>query len=545
MMRELEVVFGADERPSTLSRVNLPSLPARLMRRDAAILRGHADLAALRLALHDPKLHARLAPRDQEERAIFDAVEQARVEALGSRHMVGTAQNLAAMLEDRYIGPRFAGIEDRAHAPIDAAVAIIARERLAGAIMPARTLKLVEVWRPFVESAASELLDQLSDLMTDQASFGSVVLRIIAALANRDAAAVPMPEEEEEQEAEAQTEKEPGPLEGGDRSLGPAEGVKSASDDAIGAEPIYGDAEKAETPGNETLAEPEQLVRKETSAPSRKAQPPAQTAPDYHAYTTQFDEVVRADEIIGQTQLRKLRLQIDEQLQPLQGLVARLANRLQRRLLAQQTRLWEHDLETGTLDTARLTRVVTDPLAVLLYKQEKDGPFRDTVVTLLLDNSGSMRGNPSMVVAVCADILTRTLERCGVKVEILGFTTSSWKGGRSRQAWLAAGKPYNPGRLNDIRHIIYKSADMPWRRARPNLGLLMLEGLHKENVDGEALAWAHQRLLQRPEQRRILMMISDGAPVDEFELCRYRSARVIILSIISCASWTKLKAVAL
>jgi cobaltochelatase CobT len=518
--RGLDIVFGVDDPSPPTTRVNLPSLPARLMSRDAAILRGHADSAALWLSLHDPKTHHRLAPRNRQARIIFDALEQARVEAIGARRMIGTADNLAAMLEARYIGPRFAGINNRADAPIDAAVAMLVRERLNGAMVPARRPKVVELWRPFVERAASALIDQLDTLVEDQAAFAAVALRIIGALADRESPVwVSQPALEDEKEDEAQTEKEPGPLEGGDRSLGPAEGVKSASEDSIGGEPIYGDAEKTVVPGNENIAEPVYLTPRDPSAPSRKSYSLADiTTPDYRIYTTRFDEIVRAEELASPAQLRTLRLEVDEQVQPLRGLVARLANKLQRRLLAQQMRFWEHDLELGTLDTTRLTRIVTDPLAVRLYKQEKNEPFRDTVVTLLLDNSGSMRGHSSMVVAVCADVLARTLERCGVKIEILGFTTRSWRGGQARLAWLKAGRPHNPGRLNDLRHIIYKSADMPWRRARPNLGLLMLHGLHKENIDGEALAWAHGRLANRPEKRRILMMISDGAPVDESTL---------------------------
>jgi cobaltochelatase CobT len=520
LRRGLEVMFGFDNQAPMPTRINLPSLPARLMARDAAILRGHADSAALWLAHSDPKVHNQLAPSDPQERAIFDALEQARVEAIGSRRMIGTAGNLAAMLEARYISPRFAGISTRADAPIEVAVAIMVRERLNRAMVPAHRPKWVELWRPFVERAASDLIEQLDALVEDQAAFASVALKIIGALADRELPApVPQPEPVEDKEEEVQTEKEPGPLEGGDRSLGPAEGVKSASEDSIGGEPIYGDAEKTDIPGNENFAEPLHLTRRDPSAPSRKVQSLAQIiTPDYRIYTTRFDEIVRAEELATVAQLRELRLEVDERLRPLHGLVARLAHKLERRLQAQHMRFWEYDVELGTLDTARLTRVVTDPLAVMLYKQERDGPFRDTVVTLLLDNSGSMRGHSSMVVAVCADILARTLERCGVKVEILGFTTRSWRGGQARQAWLEAGRPYNPGRLNDLRHIIYKSADMPWRRARLNLGLLTLNGLHKENIDGEALAWAHQRLARRPEKRRILMMISDGAPVDESTL---------------------------
>ena len=240
--------------------------------------------------------------------------------------------------------------------------------------------------------------------------------------------------------------------------------------------------------------------------------------PEYHAFAPKFDEVIAAEDLCDHDELERLRSYLDKQLAHLQGIVARLANRLQRRLMAQQNRAWEFDLEEGILDPARLSRVVTDPYHPLSFMHEKEATFRDTVVTLLLDNSGSMRGRPITVAATCADILARTLERCGVKVEILGFTTRAWKGGQSREAWLAAGKPANPGRLNDLRHIIYKSADAPWRRARKNLGLMMREGLLKENIDGEALDWAHKRLLGRSEQRKILMMISDGAPVDDSTL---------------------------
>ena len=240
--------------------------------------------------------------------------------------------------------------------------------------------------------------------------------------------------------------------------------------------------------------------------------------PDYRPFTAPSStRWSTAEDLCEPEELERLRGYLDKQLSHLQGVVARLANRLQRRLLAQQNRAWEFDLEEGVLDPARLSRVIVDPLHPLSFKREKDTNFRDTVVTLLLDNSGSMRGRPITVAATCADILARTLERCGVKVEILGFTTRAWKGGQSREAWLAAGKPQNPGRLNDLRHIIYKAADAPWRRARKNLGLMMREGLLKENIDGEALDWAHKRLLARSESRKILMMISDGAPVDDFD----------------------------
>jgi cobaltochelatase CobT len=245
---------------------------------------------------------------------------------------------------------------------------------------------------------------------------------------------------------------------------------------------------------------------------------PVKERPSYTAYITAFDEIVAAEDLCDAEELSRLRAQLDQQLSHLQGVVARLANRLQRRLLAKQTRSWDFDLEEGILDAARLSRVVLDPFHPLSFKQERETDFRDTVVGLLIDNSGSMRGRPITVAAMSADILARTLERCGVKVEILGFTTRAWKGGNAREKWVAQGKPPNPGRLNDLRHIVYKSADAPWRRSRKNLGLMLREGLLKENIDGEALLWAHSRLIARTEQRRILMVISDGAPVDDATL---------------------------
>lgn len=258
-------------------------------------------------------------------------------------------------------------------------------------------------------------------------------------------------------------------------------------------------------------------ISRESRRPPTHGDAPSRVS-DYKAFTNKFDEMILAEELCDAEELERLRAYLDKQLQHMSAIVARLANRLQRRLMAQQNRSWEFDLEEGVLDPARLSRIIMDPQQPLSFKREKDMNFRDTVVTLLLDNSGSMRGRPITVAATCADILARTLERCGVKVEILGFTTRAWKGGQSREAWLQAGKPANPGRLNDLRHIVYKAADAPWRRARRNLGLMMREGLLKENIDGEALDWAHKRLLARSEQRRILMMISDGAPVDDLTL---------------------------
>ena len=298
-----------------------------------------------------------------------------------------------------------------------------------------------------------------------------------------------------------------------------AEEQESASSEFEQSEGEDGQEAEGEVQGEQQDQEDDATEPEDGARPNRQEAPFSHTENwGYKVFTTQYDEEIAAVDLCEPEELARLRGFLDQQLAAMAGVVSRLANKLQRLLMAQQNRHWEFDLEEGLLDTSRLTRIVIDPMYPLSFKHEKDTDFRDTVVTLLLDNSGSMRGRPIMVAAMCADILGRTLERVGVKTEILGFTTRAWKGGLAREAWLAAGKPPAPGRLNDLRHIIYKSADEPWRRAKKNLGLMMREGLLKENIDGEALAWAHNRLIARPEQRKILMVISDGAPVDDSTL---------------------------
>ena len=434
--------------------------------------------------------------------------------------MHGVANNLSAMLEDKFHRGKFDDVTDRADAPIEEAVALMVRERLTGQPPPAAARKLVELWRPFIEERAGGDLDRLDKLILNQKKFGSVVHDLLTSLdmgeeRNRD-------DEDEEaeddnnQDGQKQEESEEG-------EAAETDDERMSADDPEAGEQELSDetTEAQEAPADED-ARRCRHGRRRQRRPSRGGRASSASneprGPDYRPFTPKFDETIEADDLCEPEELDRLRGYLDKQLANLQGVVARLANRLQRRLMAQQNRSWEFDLEEGLLDPARLPRVIMDPMHALSFKHEKDTEFRDTVVTLLLDNSGSMRGRPITVAATCADILARTLERCGVKVEILGFTTRAWKGGQSREAWLAAGKPPNPGRLNDLRHIIYKSADAPWRRARKNLGLMMREGLLKENIDGEALDWAHKRLLARSEQRKILMMISDGAPVDDSTL---------------------------
>jgi cobaltochelatase CobT len=515
---DLEVAFAA-ERPGLMGgKARLPEPPRKLTRAEAAIVRGNADAIALRVACHDPAVHRRLQPGGQQARAVFEAVEQARVEAIGARRMDGVAMNLTAMLDERFARGKFDQITERADAPIEEALALMVRERLTGLAPPAHAKKLVDLWRPLIEDRAGRDLDRLENVVEDQRQFADAVYDLLDSLEmgderNRDS------QDEDENGEEDKRKQQSG--EEGDGAESEDTQRMSMEDTQVSSEDMPDSAAEAVDAPSADMADDSDMGDSETPGePQRprhfgKNEP---RGPDYRAFTMKFDETVAAEDLCEPEELDRLRSYLDKQLSHLQGVVARLANRLQRRLMAQQNRSWEFDLEEGQLDPARLSRIVIDPMHPLSFKAEKDMQFRDTVVTLLLDNSGSMRGRPITVAATCADILARTLERCGVKVEILGFTTRAWKGGQSREAWLTAGKPPNPGRLNDLRHIIYKSADAPWRRARKNLGLMMREGLLKENIDGEALDWAHKRLLGRTEQRRILMMISDGAPVDDSTL---------------------------
>ncbi len=522
-MPQLEVVYAAEKpgltRNGGATKARLPEPPRKLGKRDAAVLRGQADSMALRLACHSVDVHRRLAPRTPAARAVFEAVEQARVEAIGARRMEGVAQNIDAMIEQRFQHSRYADIRERAEAPLEQAIALIVRERLTGQKPPKNAQKLVELWRPSIEQRAGRDLDRLAAAIEDQRGFGLSVRRLLAALdMAEDLGSDENGESEPNEEVEAGAED--GETFQGQRDEGvdaeetqSAEAAEAAGETTIDASEAAAGEFEAEEEGE--AAEGEQPGESRRLPGKARAEP---RGPDYRAFSKKFDEIVAAESLCEPDELDRLRAYLDKQLQNLSSIVGRLANRLQRRLMAQQSRSWEFDLEEGMLDPARLARIIVDPQQPLSFKREKDTDFRDTVVTLLLDNSGSMRGRPITVAATCADILARTLERCGVKVEILGFTTRAWKGGQSREAWLQAGKPPAPGRLNDLRHIIYKAADAPWRRARKNLGLMMREGLLKENIDGEALDWAHRRLLNRPEQRRILMMISDGAPVDDSTL---------------------------
>lgn len=513
---ELEVRFGSNGPRLTDGVLTLPHPPRDPRGPESAALRGQADRLALRLANHDAGLDARLRPTDINAAEVFDAVEQARIEAIGARELRGVRRNLDSALLTR-LEKSGALRAEAEQVPVAEAAALLLRERMTGEPAPDGARAMLDRVRAELEAKAGAELDALAASGDDQAAFGARLKDLLRAL-DLDPGDADGGDSEEDGEDDAekpdQDEAEPDEQEEQDGGDG-GESLDGSADDqsADDERPARPDGAPGETDGEGQEEAPE---LSEGEHPNhQQTQDDGRAVEVYHAFTTAFDEVIDAAELCDPMELDRLRALLDAQLSTLGSVVSRLANKLQRRLLAQQNRSWMFDLEEGMLDTARLTRVITDPTSPLSFKMESESPFRDTVVTLVLDNSGSMRGRPIMVAAVCADILARTLERCGVKVEILGFTTRAWKGGQSREAWISAGKPANPGRLNDLRHIIYKSADAPWRRSKKNLGLMMREGLLKENIDGEALEWAHDRLLARPEARQIMMVISDGSPVDD------------------------------
>jgi cobaltochelatase CobT len=512
---ELTVSFGSETPTLAGLRARLPHPARDLEPGDRQNVRGQSDSFALQLAHHDNALAARLAPDETDARAAFQAAETARCEALGARDMAGIARNINDMHEARCRKLGYADTMTREDAPLADALGFMVREKLTGQAPPPAAQGLVEAWRDWIDERAGDKLAQLEQVIDDQTGFARLTRDLLADLGMTDAS-----NENEEGNGED------GESQDGDNGEQEGEGGQAENPDGMSADDMEigdadmeeGDQQSLQMEGDEVDGETDGEEAGETAQPYAPdgAVTPEKSA--YNVYTSRFDETVEAEDLCDVEELTRLRAYLDQQLQQLQGVVARLANRLQRRLQAKQNRNWEFDLEEGYLDPARLSRIITDPMQPLSYKMESDTKFRDTLVTLLIDNSGSMRGRPITVAAMCADILARTLERCNVKTEILGFTTRAWKGGQAREQWMANGKPAHPGRLNDLRHIVYKSGDAPWRRARRNLGLMMREGLLKENIDGEALIWAHNRLLARPEQRRILMVISDGAPVDDSTL---------------------------
>ena len=514
---ELEVAFTTEPMGVSASRVKVPLPSAGLPLIERSFIRGAADSAALRLRYHNNKIHARRAPTETMARAVFDALEQARCDGLGAQQMSGVAHNLTALLDERCAAQGFERAGAKAEIPLADVLRIVAHEKFSGQPLSKAAQRAADIWRPWIEEKVGDRLGRLPDLLHDQKAYAVETLRLLKEMdmgaagdqepdegdgEEKKQDSNPTPDQDEKQTSANEAESEQGePDEGAGQDSAEGQDGDDVPDQKPNA--AVGDEGKTPNHGQNWSEEWESVDGPRTT---------------YRVFTDAFDEITEADELCHPDELQRLRQMLDQQVRHSQALIVRLANRLQRKLMAQQTRNWEYDLEDGLLDAARLARIIISPSHSLSYKREKPMDFRDTVVTLLLDNSGSMRGRPITLAAISADILARTLERCGVKTEILGFTTRAWKGGLSRDAWIKAGKVPLPGRLNDLRHIIYKAADAPWRHARRNLGLMLREGLLKENIDGEALLWAHARLMARPEQRRILMVISDGAPVDDSTL---------------------------
>jgi cobaltochelatase CobT len=513
--RDLEVSFGPSLPHQAANAVRLPPVKWPLTENDAARVRGHADHLALRSAYHDPVCHARYRPTGSRAREIFDAVEDMRCQSLGGNVLAGVAQNLTAALVEQLTRKTGSTPFGARPSPRAQALALLVRERLTGLPPPPAAAELMSRWHDDLKQRAAHGLETLAANVDDQQQYAFALHELVedldlghelGAAADRRRAAVKQveavpPGDDHGAEPLKTVKKQAGTLE--------QDAPEVKAGDVVGSRLGAGD-EAERKPESERTGERMQreALHDDSDHPNRH----------YKVFTTTHDSILGAGELCSDDELTRLRGDLDRESRALQPAVSRLAIRLERLLLAKQTRRWQFDLDEGVIDAARLARVLTDPLAPLAFREETDADFKDTVVTLLLDNSGSMRGRPIMVAALCADVLARTLERCGVKVEILGFTTREWSGGHSREDWLKAGRPSGPGRLTDLRYIVYKPADVPYRRARRQLGVMLKEDLLKDNVDGEALLWAHERLLRRNEQRRILMAISDGVPLCEATL---------------------------
>ena len=513
---ELTVTFSADPSGVSGDQMRLPQVSRRMTRDEVLQARGTADALAMKLRHNDVTTHARYAPAGPMARELYEAMETARCEALGARDMPGALSNIDAKIGAEADKKGYAQIKSASEAPLAVAAGLILRQAATGRQLPPGAQHVADLWRPFVEQQAGGTLDRITATMGDQTAFARLARQVIDDLGYGDQLGEDpdQPEDDESDESAEQDE------EAGDNQSREQSDEEDAESSPERSQEQEQDEKQAQVSmddmSDKEMADEAEMPEAET--PPDLPPPVSDASTEYKVYTQQWDEEIKAEDLAETAELERLRAYLDKQLEPLRGAVSRLANKLQRRLQAQQNRSWEFDKEEGVLDAGRLARVVANPTTPLSFKVEKDTEFRDTVVTLLLDNSGSMRGRPISIAAICADVLARTLERCSVKVEILGFTTRAWKGGQAREEWLKQGRAAQPGRLNDLRHIIYKAADAPWRRVRPNLGLMMKEGLLKENIDGEALEWAHRRLVRRPEVRKILMVISDGAPVDDSTL---------------------------
>ena len=517
---ELNVNYTVDPSGISGDSIRLPQISRRMSREEVLVARGTSDALALYHRYHNEKTHARYVPEGGIAQEIYEAMETARCEALGARDMPGTAGNIDAKIASETDRVGYRDIKDRSDAPLSDAAGFLIRSLATGRELPEGAQNVLNLWRDFLEAQAGKTIENVSDQLEDQSQFAKFARQVITDLGYGDQLGNDPDNMDDEDEEQFQDDAD-------EESNPDSTGEEDSQDEESDANPEQSQEEQQDAgqasvslddDTSDDMSEETELPEGESPIEPPAPQPISEADPNYKVFAKEYDEEVHAEELAEPVELERLRAYLDQQLEPLKGAVSRLANKLQRRLQAQQNRSWLFDLEEGILDAGRLARVVANPTTPLSFKMEQDTEFRDTVVTLLLDNSGSMRGRPISIAAICADVLARTLERCSVKVEILGFTTRAWKGGQSRERWLNDGRPQQPGRLNDLRHIIYKGADAPWRRSRPNLGLMMKEGLLKENIDGEALEWAHRRMIARTEQRKILMVISDGAPVDDSTL---------------------------
>ncbi|MBL6861440.1 MAG: cobaltochelatase subunit CobT [Pelagibacterales bacterium] len=510
--KEIEVVFGGNS-PSSKDKIILPEINNIFDLDNLSRIRGTADNEALIHKYRNNNTYSEFLPNKEKNKKIYESLENSRIQILGSKYMRGVKSNLLSLYEKDCQEKNYSNVTSQSDLDIENALEIYLKKRNDASLVPKSASHALSYWSKWLDSKIGDSIDGLLKNINDQEQFAQLANKLILDLKLYDTNE--NKDESEDDNKGQQTEELDNP------DVDETESQSSMSDDDMENTEEEVQSEESEMPVDENNEEMQDLEDdgSENVKPQYKENKSIETIlSEYMVYSNQFDEVITAQDLCEDEELNRLRKYLDQQLKSFQTIISRLANRLQRKLLAKQNRSWEFNIEEGLLDTSRLTRVITDPFYSLSFKKEKDTDFKDTVVSLLIDNSGSMRGRPITVAAMSADILARTLEKCGVKVEILGFTTKAWKGGKSRESWMQNNKPPSPGRLNDLRHIIYKAADEPWRRSKKNLGLMMREGLLKENIDGEALLWAHKRLQNRYEARKILMVISDGAPVDDSTL---------------------------
>ena len=472
-------------------------------------LRAETDSEALKRKFSNKKIYQNNKPKNSSLRLLYDISEKIRYEKLGMKMLKGISENLKNNYSNKIMLKRKDQLKSKEDVQVSEAFEIYMLKNFLGIKLNSLSEKILSFWEKDFKSSFEKHLLYLNENIENQEKYNSKFSEILQKMEIFDSE---NDEDKQENKENENLNNENNNQDNENKKQGEEENRKQ-EEDQNGLDADYDfnelnmDEQLVDTDSEKQSSE--KIVQKLNSKIGDK---------EYHIYTNQFDEIAKAEILEANDEILKLRKNLDQQLTSFQDLITKLANKLQRQLLAKQNRSWEFDLEEGLLDSSKLTRIIMDPQNSLSFKKEKDLEFKDTIVTLLIDNSGSMRGRPITIAAICADILSRTLERCSVKVEILGFTTKNWKGGKSREEWNKNSKPKNPGRLNDLRHIIYKSADAHWRQSKKNLGLMLKEGLLKENIDGEAISWAFNRLKKRKEERKILMVISDGAPVDDSTL---------------------------